>query len=186
MEERGHVLKVLKEVKLALREQKYIEIKNLSNEITHQASIHQDPDLISVAVIIYSLSKLLERKNYKEQKNWERFYREYIQGIENLIKNLEKDDINGFRNQVNLIRKLIQGLSGKLKIYIQDIFRNAKINKASRIYEHGISMQKTAKILGVSVWELSEYAGKTGIGNVNLGITMPIQQRVKLAEEIFG
>ena len=29
MEERGHVLKVLKNVKLALREQKYIEIKNL-------------------------------------------------------------------------------------------------------------------------------------------------------------
>ena len=46
-------------------------------------------------------------------------------------------------------------------------------------------MEKTAKILGVSVWELAEYAGKTGIGDVNLGITLPLNQRIKQAEEIF-
>jgi len=73
-----------------------------------------------------------------------------------------------------------------LKIYIKDVFRKAQINKASRIYEHGISMEKTAKILGISVWELSEYVGKTRIDDINLGITTPIRKRIKLAEEVFG
>ena len=32
---------------------------------------------------------------------------------------------------------------------------------------------------------IAEYAGRTGIGDVNFGITMPIQERIKQAQEIF-
>ena len=46
-------------------------------------------------------------------------------------------------------------------------------------------MEKTSKLLGITLWELAEYAGQTGIADVNLGVTMPIKQRIKLAEEIF-
>ncbi len=81
--------------------------------------------------------------------------------------------------------KCIQKLPGDLKKNINEVFRMAKINKASRIYEHGISMGKTAKILGISKWELSDYTGKTGIADVNLGITIPVTQRIKQAEDIF-
>ncbi len=186
MEERNHILKTLKNVEKALEKKNYIKIKHLSNYIVHNASIHQDPDIISVAVIIYSLSKLIERENYHQEKNWDVFYKNYIKGLNNKIRALEKDDIGTFRQEVDLIRKLINKLSGKLKVYITEVFRGAKINKASRIHEHGISMEKTAKILGISVWELTEYVGKTGIGNVNLGVTMPINQRIKLVEEMFA
>jgi len=181
----GHILKILKKVKKALKTEDYVEIKKLSNNVIHSASIDQDPDCIAVAVIIYSLSKLVERENYKQYKQWPRFYREYINNVNNAIRALEKKDIEKFRKEINSIRILIQNLSGNLKRNIDYVFRKAKINKASRIYEHGISMEKTAKILGISIWELAEYAGKTGIGDVNLGITMPVRQRIKQAEEIF-
>ena len=46
-------------------------------------------------------------------------------------------------------------------------------------------MEKTAKILGITLWELAEYSGRTGVGNVNLGVTMQLNDRIKLAEEIF-
>jgi len=185
MEERGHILKTLKNVKSALEKKKYVQIKNLSNDVLHHSTIHQDPDIISVAVIIYSLSKLIERESYKEQKNWDSFYQNYIGGIDNAIKALEKNDVAKFRDEIQAIIKLIKTLAGDLKIYIADVFRRAKINKASRIYEHGISMEKTAKILGISVWELAEYAGRTRIADVNFAVTMPIQARIKIAEEMF-
>lgn len=185
MEEKEHVLNVLKKVQSALRTEDYVEIKNLSNRVIHNASINQDPDIIAIAVIIYSLSKLIERESYREEKSWGEFYKNYVKSINNSIILLEKDDIKKFREEINFIRRLVQQLSGNLKKYIEDVFRRAEINKASRIYEHGISMEKTAKILGISIWELAEYAGKTGIGDVNLGITMPIKQRIKIAEEIF-
>ena len=185
MEEKEHVLNILKKAKLALKSDDYIEIKNLSNQVIHSASINQDPDSISVAVVIYSLSKLIEREKYKSYKNWRGFYKKYLDCIDNSIIALEKGDIESFREEMQLIRDLIQNLTGNLKNYISQVFRKAEINKASRIYEHGISMEKTAKILGVSLWELAEYAGSTGIADVNLSVTMPIKQRIKTSEEMF-
>ena len=186
IEEKEHVLNVLQNVKKALRKKNYVEIKNLSDNIIHISSIHQNSDIISLAVIIYSLSKLIERESYKTEKNWDKFYEGYVKNIEDMIYALRKEDFEMFHEEIQSNRRLIQELSGDLKVYIKDVFNRAKINKASRIYEHGISMEKTAKILGVSLWELAEYAGKTGIGDVNLALTMPIKQRIKFTEEIFG
>ncbi len=185
MEEKEHILEVLKKVKIAFKSEDYIEIKNLSDNVIHNCSINQDPDCIAVAVVVYSLSKLIERKSYKTEKQWPKFFKEYLKNIDDAISSLEKDDIETFREEITQIRGLIQSLSGNLKKSIDYVFRRAQINKASRIYEHGISMEKTAKILGISIWELAEYAGKTGIGDVNLGITMPIKERIKQAEEVF-
>lgn len=185
MREIKHILKVLEKTKFALEKKEYITIKQLSNKVIHESSIEQDADLISLAVIIYSLSKLIERESYKTEKNWNEFYREYLKNIDDMTKALRKNNIEEFRMEVNSNRELIQNLSGNLKTYIQDVFRRAQINKASRIYEHGISMEKTAKILGISIWELAEYAGRTGIADVDLSVTMPIKKRVEIAEEIF-
>jgi len=186
MEERSHILNILIKVREALVKKDYVKIKSLSNHVIHHASIHQDPDVISIAVIIYSLSKLIERESYKTEKNWSKFYNDFCKNIDDMITALKNKDQDRFHDEIIQNRKLIQGLSGRLKIFINDVFRGAKINKASRIYEHGISMEKTAKILGVSLWELAEYSGKTRIGDVNLGVTMPIIDRIKLAEEIFS
>ena len=186
MEERGHIINVLIEVQEALRRNDYVKIKNLSNEVVHTSSIEQDPDIISVAVIIYALSKLVEREKYREYRNWPKFYKNYLSGLDGIIKALKRNDINRFRKEIDFIRSTIQNLSGNLKNYIGEVFRKAQINKASRIYEHGISMENTARILGVSVWELAEYAGGTGIGDVNLALTIPIKERIKIAEEVFG
>jgi len=186
MEERNHILSVLIKTKSALERKDYVRIKNLSNKIIHHASVHQDADVISIAVIIYALSKLLERESYKFEKNWPDFYKKYRNNINDMINALKNKDFDRFHDEVMSNRKIIEGLSGKLRQYIEEVFRKAQINKASRIYEHGISMEKTAKILGVSLWELAEYTGGTRIGDVNLGVTMPIKERIKLAEEFFS
>ncbi len=185
MQEKEHILKVLKSVKKALRTKDYIKIKHLSDYVIHSSSIDQDTNIILVAVIIYSLSKLIERESYKSEKNWGDFYKKYIQNLDDLINALEKDDYERFEEEINQTVSIIQNLSGNLKIYINEVFRKAKINKASRIYEHGISMEKTAKILGITVWELAEYAGRTRIGDVNLAVTMPIRDRIKTVEDLF-
>jgi hypothetical protein len=185
MEEQKHILDTLKQVRDAVQGKDYIKIKQLSNQFVHHSSIHQDADVIAVAVIIYSLSKMLEREDYKNEKNWKQFYNDYLRTIKNMIKALENNNHKKFHNEIELNRKLLSKLSGNLKANMKDVFNRAKINKASKIYEHGISMEKTAKILGITLWELAEYSGRTGVGNVNLGVTMQLNDRIKLAEEIF-
>ncbi len=186
MKERGHVLKILKETKKALGKGDADRLKELSNQTIHTSSLDQDPIHVAVAVITYSLSKIIERKDYQKYPQWKNFYRTNIDLIDKTINALVKSDDTKVRNYLTLMRKSIDKLSGKLKIYIQDVFRKAEINKASRIYEHGISMERTASLLGVTMFELAEYAGRTGISDVPLAKTQGVKERLKVVEDIFG
>ena len=184
--EKGNLLWILKNALVAVRKEDTVKLKDLSNRTVHSASIQQDPDSVAVAVIVYSLSKIIERQKYTSYKEWPKFYKNYLASIRCAIKDLQSNEPEKFREDLRDIQGGINKLSGKFKKYIQDVFRKAEINKASRVYEHGISMEKTAKLLGITIWELAEYAGQTGISDVNLTVTMPIKQRLKQAEEIFN
>lgn len=185
MEERENIIRILEETKDAIKKSDIIKLKNLSNQTIHTASITQEPDNISVAVMIYSISKIIEREKYQHYPDWEKFYGTIISSIDNSIISLKRDDEKSFRKNFEKIRNSIDNLSGNLKIYIQEVFRKASINKASRIYEHGISMEKTAKLLGITMFELANYAGQTGISDVSLGKTMDVKSRIKIAMEMF-
>ncbi|MEK6945462.1 MAG: hypothetical protein AABW63_01580 [Nanoarchaeota archaeon] len=162
-----------------------VKLKELSNQTIHSASITQDPDNIVVAVIIYSLSKIIERTNYREYPGWGKFYKKIVECIDHSIKALENNDSKELGVHIKSLRSSIDKLSGKLKIYIQDVFRKASINKASRIYEHGISLEKTASLLGITLYELANYAGGTGIPDIALSKTMDVKNRIKIAMEFF-
>ena len=85
-----------------------------------------------------------------------------------------------------MIRTAISKLSGKMKSYIYDVFRKAEINKASKIYEHGISMEQTANLLGLTLFELASYAGqKPEISETPFTKTMNVKSRIKRAEDLF-
>lgn len=186
MKERENILRILEETKEAIKIENTARIKELSNQTTNTASLTQDPDNIAVAVMVYSISKIMERKDYRSLEGWESFYRILTTSLDRAIEDVRKDDERGFRSDFEMIRKAINKLSGKLKKYIQEVFRSAEINKASRLYEHGISLEQTAKLLGVTMYELADYAGKTGIGDVPVSQTMDSRARVKLAMEMFG
>jgi hypothetical protein len=185
MEEVENILVILEEAKKAIAKEDVLEIKNLSNKTIHTASIYQDPDNISLAVVLYALSKILERTNYKDYKDWPKFEKNYEESLNRAIVALKRKDIEVYREQIESIREYEKKISGNFKEHLEEVFRKAQISKASRIYEHGISLEKTAKILGVTLWELNNYVGKTGIGDVNLAYTMDIKDRLKQAEEIF-
>ena len=185
MHEQKNILRILKEAKEAIKKEDNIKLKELSNQTIHSASIYQEMDYIMVAVIVYSLSKILERTYYRKNPGWNKFYSEFIKHLDLAAHALEKNNTKKFRYELKRIRKAVNKLTGNFKKNIQDVFRKAEINKASRIYEHGISMEKTAKLLGITLWELAEYSGQTGISDVNLNITLPVKKRIKLVKEIF-
>ncbi|MEM4230376.1 MAG: hypothetical protein QXF25_00660 [Candidatus Pacearchaeota archaeon] len=185
MEEKEHLLSVLKEVKNSLKKKEVIKLKELSNQTIHSASIQQDEISIAIAVIVYSLSKIIERTNYQAYPNWEYFLKKIMQNIERAISSLEKNNEEMLKKHIKNIEIFIEELTGNLKFHIQQVFEKAKINKASRIYEHGISMERTAKLLGITIFELAEYAGKTGISDINLSKTLSVKERIKYVTELF-
>ena len=184
--ERKNILEILILTRKAIKTDDVLLLKELSNRTVHSSSIYKDPDAIAIAVTIYALAKIIERKRYTIYPGWSRFFAQVSKSIDRAIESVKKRNTKAFRNCMFDIRKAANSLTGHLKIYIQEIFRKARISKASRIYEHGISRAETCKLLGITQWELSEYIGRTGIGDVNLSVTMPIKQRIKMALGLFG
>ncbi len=185
MEEKGHVVEILAEAKKAIKGSEVIQLKELSNQTIHTASITQDPDNIALAVILYALSKIIERRKYQDYPDWPKFEKNYTSALDNALLALKRNEMEVYRDQIGRVRDFIKNIGGHLKGYVEEVFRKAQINKGSRIYEHGISLEKTAKILGITIWELNSYVGQTGIADVNLAYTLDIKKRLKNAEEIF-
>jgi hypothetical protein len=187
MQEVDNVLRIFQETKAAIKEGDSAEIRALSNQTINTASLTHDPDNIAVAVIIYSLSKILEREDYRKLPGWEKFSKNFFSCIDKIIVALKKKDEKGFRDCLKNIRKAIGEISGRLKENIADVFRKASINKASRIYEHGISMERTAKLLGINMFELADYAGANkNITDTPESKTIDVKSRIKLAMKFFG
>ncbi len=84
------------------------------------------------------------------------------------------------------IRNSLNKIEGDLGRYVKDVFRKAEINKAFKLYEHGISSEQTAELLGVSLWDMASYIGQSHIGDAKIAISMPVKDRVAIAEGIFG
>lgn len=183
-EEYSNILRVLQKSYNAILNRDTALLRELSNHTIHSASISQNTDFVTVSIIVYSFSKIFER-NYSEYKDWDKFYLSIKNNLKKAIYNLKKNDLIGYEKDIKDISLTIDNLDKKLKNYIQEVFDAAKVHKASRIHEHGISIGRTAELLGVSQWELMDYTGKTGISDVPLSQTMDISARIKIARSIF-
>ena len=184
-EERENVLDILTKTEEALGRNDVTILNELSNKIIHTASTVQDTDSILLAVIVYSLSKIIERRQYHQEKGWDKFYFKITEEIKRAKNLLEKNDQQQFLECLEKIRNSITSVSGDLRKNIEDVFRKAEINKASKIYEHGISLETTAKLLGITIWELAGYAGQKGELESKFTITENVKTRIKQTMEMF-
>jgi hypothetical protein len=185
VQEKENILRIFVEAKEAIQKEDALKLTELSNQTINTASRTQDPDNIATAVIIYSIGKIIERKKYRDFPEWNQFYKKIISSIDLLINSIEKNREKKFKKSVDSLRDYIEKLSGRLKEYVQDVFKKASINKASKIYEHGISMGKTANLLGITIYELASYAGQTDISNSYEGQTIEEKERIKTAMDFF-
>ncbi len=184
MEECENNLLILKKTLEAIQKDDPSPLKELSDQTIHCAT-KGDVDNLNIAIIIYSIGKIFSRNNYRTQKGWESFKRMIIVSLKSSINDLENKNEEKFRKDFNLIRKAINKISGKLKKYIEEVIQKAEVAKASRIHEHGISAEKTAKMLGISMFDLQSYTGQTGISEVPLNQTINVKTRIKMLEELF-
>jgi len=185
MKEVENVLRIIKDTRRFISEGNVHEIKMLSNQTIHTATTSQDPDNIILAVLVYAIGKVLERDNYKRLEGWEVFYDSVIKNLDHAIIDLEQGKIENARTHLGNIRNSLNKISGDLSEYIKDIFRKAEINKAFKMYEHGLSSKQTADLLGISLWDLSTYIGQSSVSNSKIAISMPEFKRLKIAEDFF-
>lgn len=184
MEEKEHIANVLREAIISLRKEDALALRDLSNRTVHCASCVQDSGSITIAILNYAISKILERNQHHRIKNWNAIIEKIILYYEIAAKELEKDNIGNYERNIIEARRAITGFSD-VKQAIKEVLNKASINKASKIYEHGISMGQVSNLLGVTQWELSEYAAQSNAADQRFFHSSDVKKRAEMALEFF-
>ncbi|MFH1211165.1 MAG: hypothetical protein V1645_04610 [archaeon] len=179
------IISIIKEALAAIKQNDTEKLREISDHTIHNASIYQDKNSTSIAVIIYSLSKVFEKHEYKEYKNWKDFYMKCIKNLEQAKYNLTMDQVGRYSTNIKTLFRLISEIEQQLGMFITEVLKQAQIKKASKIYEHGISIGRTAELLGVSQWELMAYTGQTKISEIAPG-TKSVKERLKFTRQLFS
>lgn len=169
------ILSILKKSKDILRKKDSFMLRELSNHTIHNASIFQDEESISIAVIMYSLSKIIERGKLDIRKT--------LSMINSAKRYLEKEDFVNYKHTIKHMLKFISRIDSKLKLYIEEVVKQAQIKKGSKLYDHGISIGQAAELLGISQWELMNYVGKTSI--VDRFPSPDVEKKLEIVKELF-
>ncbi len=181
-----NIIRILDRALHAVKEDHVKDLSDLSNQTVHDATVHQDEYSVAIAVLVYTLSKIFAREvQYNRYKGWKTFINDSIKFLEQAKTKLSSEDIAGFDDSLKNFRETMQRLDKRLKVYVQDVLQKARITKASRLYEHGLSMGRTAELLGITRFDLMEYVGKTYIADVKEGITINAKDRIKFARSLF-
>lgn len=181
-----HVIKVLKDAQTALRNNNSMMLQQLSDQTIHSASITQHTDFITIAVLIYSLNKLILNRIRMPIRNWDLFVRKVNDELSKAITELRNEDSEEFARHLEHCKELLKGLSPNLRPDVEDVIQKASLNKASKIYEHGISLAQTSRLLDVSQWDLLNYVGQRTQAENPLNKTLDVKKRAKMAMEFIS
>jgi len=173
---RQDLLHIIDRAREILQRRDAAQLKELSNHTIHDASIFQDEDSVDIAVVIYALSKLLERTSIN------------VLEVEKMLADAQRglwmENIAEYRQGIQRIIKRITSIDTQLKLYVDEVIGQAQIKKGSKLYDHGISLALSASIFNVSEWELMNYVGKTHIVDAGLGVSS-VKKRLGWCRELF-
>jgi len=160
------------------------KLSELSNYSIRSASIYQDSNSLSIALIVYSLSKMISRAQLHELPNWKGIYPKMMAEIEKAKNDLESDNLTDYKIHIKNIIKLISSCDKNIKLYVDKVLEKAKIKKGSKIFEQGVSAERAANLMGISVWEMMDYIGKTEIIDKE-PIRSDAKKRLQFAKKLF-
>ena len=153
------------------------ELKRLSNHAIEDVAVTKDLDIISITVLLYSMYKVLTTLN-------EENYQKLLRHLKGAKKHLEQGNYGGYNRNIKASFKLVKTSNTHLKTHFQDVMQAAKIKKGTALLQKGLSIGQAAGLMGLSNWDLQEYAGKT----VTLGQheTIRVTRRLQTAFKLFG
>ncbi len=153
------------------------ELKSLSDHSIEDVALHKNIDIISVTVLIYSLYKLLPTLTTNQTVN------DLLTQLDKAYNSINSRDLGKYNSYMKISFQIVKDSHGEVREHLQDVLHAARIKKGTALLEHGLSIGQAAGLMGLSNWDLQDYASKTVALGVNS--TLPIEKRLKSAFQIF-
>ena len=182
------IISVHTETRKALKNEYTQELSELSNHTIHCVGIYQSKRALAVAIIIYALSKILEKESIKQQHKDE--LKDFLEGmasnVDAAVKFLKASDFEKFDNATKNMIKEISDFDNSFSQYIQQVVEFSKIQKGAKMYEHGLSLSSVAELLDVSKWDLMRKVAETKVHEEKPGKAPETKERLKKARNLLG
>ena len=156
----------------------YEQLKKLSDHAIEDVALHKDLDVISVTVLIYSIYKVIGTMQEAD-------YKELLTKLKSAKQGLEQNNFGKYNQSIRTLFKIVKRSNVQVKEHLQDVMQAARIKKGTTLLEHGLSIGQAAGLMGLSNWDLQEYAAKTTSLEVHHE-KIPAQRRLLTAFKIFG
>ena len=183
---REDILNVLRNSLMAIKKRDLMKLRDQSDKTIHNSSVFQDKYSISTAVVIYSTYKLFEKNKFRSDPKWNDFEKLLVSELQDSVKLVNGNDLGGYLSSLRKITKSMTKLEKNIGQFVQHIVHVTKIKKATRIQQHGISIQRVAKLLDIPSWEIMSYVGHTKTFDNSLNLSKSIGDRLEIAKKIFG
>lgn len=180
-----HLIELFAKIKQAIIQRDSLRLNELSNHTIHHSCAHQDEPSITIAVLVYALSKIIERHDDTHMKNWDKFLKQFTLALDHAAQGLQQRNYTYYEKSLKNARKELTSLSVNLQPYLEEVIRKASINKGSKLYEHGISFGQAARTLGITDWELSSYIGQKDISSRKIP-DAEVKKRAQRALKFFS
>ena len=166
---------------LILERKKQMDVeamKKLSDQAIEDVALYKDLDVVSMSVLFYSIYKVVDRLD-------EESFDYLINGMDVARVALQKNNFGMYNKSIKNMFTTVRGCNAKVKEHFQDVMDAARIKKGAVLLQKGLSLGQAAGLMGLSNWDLQEYAGRTVILGAH---TEKIQARTRLetALRIFG
>ncbi|MBU1111745.1 MAG: hypothetical protein ABIG93_03220 [archaeon] len=162
---------------LETREIKDIEeLKELSDHTIKDVTLYKNMDAISLAVLIYSIYKVSPSIQPED-------YKKLFQEMKNASKNLGEKQFGRYNSSMKIMFDIIKKCSDETKTHVQDVLQAARIKKSTTLLEHGMSVARAAELMGISRWDILQYAGGTRLlekHKEKVSATTRLQQAIKI------
>ncbi len=182
---RRDILHVLQDSLKAIQEKDALKLREVSDHVIHDCTVSQESEVVSVAVIIYSLSKIFDKWQHRDDKKWKKFKIRVVNDLNKALQFLKEGNVTKYKTILQGFFKAIGDIDNKLGLYISKVISQAKIKKGSRVYEHGLSVSRAAEILDISIWELMSYLGNTKIVDQDPVLTKKVKERLIFTRGLF-
>lgn len=164
---------------LSVKERKdFEELKELSFKGIESVAAYKDFDLISLTVLIYSTYKI-----YNGVKDDD--YKDLLAEYQFALSHIESGNLGRYNKSIKLLYNIVSKFDASVKDHLDDVMHAAKIKQSSILLSKGLSMGQAAGLMGLSNWDLQQYAGS----NVTKDLgheKNPVDERYSLAKVIFG
>ncbi len=154
------------------------ELKNLSDHAIEDIAAERDLELVSVTVLLYSLYKIITSVDAP-------VYANLVPALKAAKSALEQKNLGKYNQSIKKVYEIVRRCDNKIKEHLDDVMQAARIKKGTSLLQRGLSIGQAAGLMGLSNWDLQQYAGKTMALDQH-DEKFPAQKRVTIAFKLFG